>query len=225
MKKEGFWSKDWFFGLVIVVVVIGAKVFTNSFTALETKAYDWGVSATSKAPSDKVAVIAIDEQSVNNLGRWPWSREIHANMIDKLAGAKAKVIGNTVFFFEPQKDAGLLYINKLLEVFAKNSPSQVDGQKPASVNPLLSEFGPILSEAEQTLNTDRRLADSVKKAGNVVLPVNLAAKDRQPDGRPDKPLPDYVKNSAVPGAASGGMYATGTGYPIEELGADRKSVV
>lgn len=219
MKKEGFWSKDWFFGVVIVVVVIGANVFTNSFTALETKAYDWGVSATSKAPSDKVAVIAIDEQSVNNLGRWPWSREIHANMIDKLADAKAKVIGHTVFFFEPQKDAGLLYINKLLEVFANNSPPQVDGQKPAPVNPLLSEFGPILSEAEQTLNTDRRLAESIKKAGNVVLPVNLAAKDRQPDGRPDKPLPEYVKNSAVPGPASGGIYATGSGYPIEELGA------
>ncbi|MFM7461794.1 MAG: CHASE2 domain-containing protein, partial [Burkholderiales bacterium] len=92
MKKEGFWSKDWFFGVVIVVVVIGANVFTNSFDALETKAYDWGLAATSKTPSDRVAVIAIDDQSINNIGRWPWSREIHANMIDKLAGAKAKVI-------------------------------------------------------------------------------------------------------------------------------------
>ena len=33
-----------------------------------------------------------------------------------LAGAKAKVIGNTVFFFEPQIDPGYGYINKLLDM-------------------------------------------------------------------------------------------------------------
>jgi serine/threonine-protein kinase len=219
MKKEGFWSKDWFFGVVIVVVVIGVSIVTNSFSALETKAYDWGLAATSKTPTDRVAVIAIDEQSINNIGRWPWSREIHANMIDKLAAAKVKVIGNTVFFFEPQKDAGLLYINKLLEVYAKNSSPAVEGQKPVPTNPMLGEFGPILSEAEQTLNTDRRLAESIKKAGSVVLPLNLGATEIPPNGKPDKPLPDYVKASAVPGNAVGGIYANDRpGFPIEELG-------
>ena len=59
---------------------------------LERKAYDMGVAATSRTPSDKVAVIAIDKQSLDNIGRWPWSREIMADMVDKLAAAKAKVI-------------------------------------------------------------------------------------------------------------------------------------
>ena len=225
MKKEGFWSKDWFFALLIVVVVLGISIVTNTFSALETKAYDWGVSATSKSPSDRVAVVAIDDQSIANLGRWPWSREIHANMIDKLAAAKVKVIGNTVFFFEPQKDAGLLYINKLLEVYGKNSPAPVEGAKPVAVNPLLAEFGPILEDAEQSLNTDRRLAESIKKAGNVVLPLNLGASEVRPNGKPDKPLPDYVKGSAVPGAAAGAVYASDRpGYPIEELGSVAASV-
>ncbi len=224
MKKEGFWSKDWFFGLIIVVVVLGLSIATNAFNALETKAYDWGVSATSKTPSDRIAVIAIDDQSIANLGRWPWSREIHANMIDKLAGAKAKVIGNTVFFFEPQRDAGLLYINKLIEVVAKHAPATEPPTqmqtKPTPPNPLLAEFGSILDEAEQTLNTDRRLAESIKKAGSVVLPLNLGASESQPNGKPDQPLPDYVKTSLVPGGASGGIYASDRpGYPIVELGA------
>jgi eukaryotic-like serine/threonine-protein kinase len=220
MKKEGFWSKDWFFGLVIVLVVLGLSATTGTFNALETKAYDWGVAATSKSPSDRVAVLAIDEQSIANLGRWPWSREIHANMIDKLAAAKVKVIGHTVFFFEPQKDPGLLYINKLLEVYGKNAPATPEANaKPVPVNPLLAEFGPILQEAEQTLNADRRLAESIKKANNVVLPLNLGATELQPNGKPDKPLPDYVKGSLVPGGASGGIFASDRpGYPIELLG-------
>jgi CHASE2 domain-containing sensor protein len=58
------------------------------------------------SPADKIAVIAIDKQSIDNLGRWPWSREVHAKMIDGLAAAKAKVIASTVFFSEPQIDPG-----------------------------------------------------------------------------------------------------------------------
>jgi CHASE2 domain-containing sensor protein len=71
-----------------------------------------------RAPSDKVAVIAIDKASLDNIGRWPWSREIMADMVDKLAAAKAKVIATTVFYSEPQRDQGLAYINKLIETCA-----------------------------------------------------------------------------------------------------------
>ena len=75
---------------------------------------DLGVQATSRVPSDRIAVIAIDDNSIANIGRWPWPRDVHARMTDLLAGAKAKVIANTVFFSEPQLDPGYQYITKLL---------------------------------------------------------------------------------------------------------------
>jgi eukaryotic-like serine/threonine-protein kinase len=224
MKKAGFWSKDWFFALVIVIVVIAISLTTNLFGALETKAYDWGVSATSKTPSDRIAVIAIDEQSIANLGRWPWSREVHATMIDKLAAAKVKVVGHTVFFFEPQKDPGLVYINKLLEIYTKNNPPALEGQPAPPANPATAEYAPILVEAEQSLNTDRRLAASIKAAGNVVLPMNLGATEFLPNGRPDKPLPDYTKGSVVPAAPVSIFAGQQPGYPIESIGAAASAV-
>jgi CHASE2 domain-containing sensor protein len=117
MKKTGFWKSDWFFGVVVSVVVL---ILGNGelLQGLERKAYDMGVAATSRAPSDKVAVIAIDKPSLDNIGRWPWSREIMADMVDQLAAAKAKVIATTVFYSEPQRDQGLAYINKLIETAA-----------------------------------------------------------------------------------------------------------
>ena len=60
MKRQDS-TKDWFFALVITLVVLGLAVFKQAFEGLETKAYDWGVTATSKPPSDKVAIIAIDD--------------------------------------------------------------------------------------------------------------------------------------------------------------------
>ena len=232
MKKSGFWSTDWFFGLLIVIVVLSIHFTTGFFKSLETKAYDWGVGATSKQPSDRVAVIAIDQQSINNIGRWPWPRDVHAAMIDKLAAAKAKVIGHTVLFFEPQQDPGLQYINKLIEVYGKSAgaspepatvPAAGAPTGPAAAAPaaaMNAEFGAILLEAEQALNTDRRLAESIKKAGNVILPMSLDATLVPPNGKPDKPLPEFVTKNAMPTGGPIGIYASGerSEYPIDIIG-------
>lgn len=117
--KKAFWKSDWFLGLVISLSFL---IFSNSalLQGIERTAYDWGVVASSHEPGNKVAVIAIDDQSIANIGRWPWSREVHAKMTDMLVKAKAKVIGNTVFFVEPQVDPGLGFINKIADVLAKS---------------------------------------------------------------------------------------------------------
>ena len=239
MKKSGFWAADWFFGLIIAIAVFILSLVTGFFTGLETKAYDWGVQLTSKQPSDKVAVIAIDDQSIGNIGRWPWPRDVHAAMIDKLAGAKAKVIGNTVFFFEPQQDPGLLYVTKMLEIYNKHAlataaePAPVAAPVgkagaaaappgPAPMNAELAQIGAVLNEAEQALNTDRRLAESIKKAGNVVLPSLFDTTFDPPVGKPDQPLPEFITRNAIGGfSAAGGEFvyaAPNPNLPIEPLG-------
>ncbi|MCX7168304.1 MAG: serine/threonine-protein kinase [Rhodocyclales bacterium] len=219
MKKADFWKSDWFFGVVVSVVVL---ILGNGdlLQGLERKAYDMGVAAASRAPSDKVAVIAIDKPSLDNIGRWPWSREIMADMVDKLAAAKAKVIATTVFYSEPQRDQGLAYINKLIETCGVTLPSvvAVAATPPAAGEAVVAPPVPspsscpqiesILIEADQKLNTDRRLADAFAKAGNVALPMLFVL--GEPRGRPDKDLPDYVKKNAVKlsGAADAPPYPT-----------------
>ncbi len=193
--KSGFWKKDWFLGLIVSLVLLfaGASQLIQGF---ERTAYDWGVRASTRNPSDKVVVIAIDDQSIRNIGRWPWSREVHAKMADMLAGAKAKVIGNLVFFSEPQMDAGLAYISKLLEVFGKYAPA-AEGEPPAATGSAeLQQLGATLREAEEALNTDRKLTVSYGNAKNLLLPILFEL--GEPRGKPDKPLPEYVTKNQVP---------------------------
>ena len=108
MKKSNIaiWKRDWFLALILSALFL---VFSQSalLQSLERFAYDWGLRGSTGVPSDRVAVIAIDDESINNIGRWPWSREIQAEMIDLLSESGAKVIGHTSFFFEPQRDPGL----------------------------------------------------------------------------------------------------------------------
>src|SRR3989475_4322863 len=155
--EADLWQTNWLLGAVLVLVVLALHPATDLIPSLEEKAYGLGVQSTSRQPSDKVAVNAIDDTSIANIGRWPWSREIHARMTDLLAGAKTRVIANTVFFSEPQIDPGYVYITKLLDLATAPTPEMA---------PIVT----LLKEAEQTLNTDRRLAESYVKAGNVLRP-------------------------------------------------------
>jgi CHASE2 domain-containing sensor protein/tRNA A-37 threonylcarbamoyl transferase component Bud32 len=208
--KSGFWKTDWFFGLVVVAVVLVFHQTSNLIANLEQKAYDLGVQATARTPSDRVAVIAIDDVSIANIGRWPWSREVHARMTDLLAAAKAKAIGNTVFFSEPQIDPGYVYVTKLLDLAGRPAEGQ------AEPDPRLAPIVAVLREAEQSLNTDRKLADSYAKAGNVLLPLFLTVE--APRGRPDKALPDHILKHAIPAKEDLGALPTSQiQMPIELL--------
>ena len=218
MKKLSFWKADWFLGLLVAIVMLIAAR-GDLIQSLERKAYDLGVKAASRTPSDRIAIIAIDDASIANIGRWPWSRDVHARMIDMLGGAKAKVIANTTFFFEPQRDAGLGYIEKLIALQQEATPA--DPAKPGANDEVLGKIGSVLAEAEQALNTDRKLASSIKQAGNIVLPM-VFQQLTEPQGNPDKPLPAYVSANSLALAGAGELLPP-PGilpiYPIAELGA------
>src|SRR6266568_4144788 len=226
MTKAGFWKKDWFLCLGVSLVML-ATGGTQLIEALERFAYDWGVRASARTPSDKISVIAIDKRSIDNIGRWPWSREIHAKMIERLADTKAKVIGYTVFFSEPQLDPGLVYVNKLLEVYQRLVPVNADpSAPPRGVSPELLQIGATLQEAESALNTDRKLAESFVKAGNVVLPLLFTF--GEPRGKPDKPLPEFVRKNALSIQGGSGelpLFTSAVEVPIvDSLGAAAAAV-
>ena len=211
MKKTAFWKADWFLGLIVALMLFFASG-SDLVQSLERLAYDWGVRASSHAPSTRVAVIAIDDQSIANIGRWPWSREIHAQMIGKLRQAGAKVVGYASFFFEPQIDPGLAYIQKLTELYQTLPPPQQQN---------LGQFASILGEAEDALNSDRKLAAAVTEAGNVALPMLFVL--GEPRGNPDKPLPDYVLKNQITkvadrvGAANNNIFPVPTSQAVTPL--------
>jgi serine/threonine-protein kinase len=185
--RAAFWKNDWFLGLAVVLAVAVFNLSSGLIPSLERKAYDMGVQVTSRTPSDKIAVIAIDKPSIDNIGRWPWPRDVHARMIDALARAKAKVIGYTVFFSEPENRKINDTVARLLEL--------ADRSMQAAPSAEASQLLELLKGAEQDFNTDRKLASSISAAGNVVLPVLFYGDI--PRGRPDKPLPEFLRRNAI----------------------------
>jgi adenylate cyclase len=95
-------------GIIIALVVALALTALHVmhfafFDVLENKTLDLRFSLRGKkAPGPETVIAAIDEKSINKLGRWPWPRSVWARVVDRLTQDGAAVVVFDVFFSEPE---------------------------------------------------------------------------------------------------------------------------
>ena len=185
MQKISYKS-DWLLATLLSLIFL---LFSSSsiLQSLELKAYDIGVRASNRDAGNAIAIIAIDDKSIANIGRWPWSRDVQAKMLDKLSASHPKIIGNTVFFLEPHVDSGLGYINQISQLVSASASLSADLDA--------SRLNALITQAQIELNTDLKLARSIKSANNIVLGMPFVL--GEPLGNADKALPDYVTKNAL----------------------------
>ncbi len=105
MTKDWLTIKNapWALGLLLLLCLF---VFQSAGLPdrLELWLYDQAVTTWPAPVSEKVAVVAIDEYSLSQLGRWPWPRKRHAQLIDELYEAGAEAVVIDLLFPEPHAD-------------------------------------------------------------------------------------------------------------------------
>ena len=68
---------------------------------LDAWVYDRLVLGAAPAADPRIVVVDIDQKSLAELGRWPWSRRTHAQLVDRLRVAEAKGIAFNILLSEP----------------------------------------------------------------------------------------------------------------------------
>ena len=66
--------------------------------------YDSFLSSFRRATSANVAIVAIDHASLAELGSWPWSRRVHAALLDRLHDAGARAVALDLILDTPSRD-------------------------------------------------------------------------------------------------------------------------
>ena len=102
-------------GLILFVLTF-VLTFTGALSRIDNLIYDIAQKLTNRAIPQDVVIVAIDEESLSRIGRWPWSRRTHAQLIDHLRDSGAKVIGFDILLSEPQREdpqADILLANAL----------------------------------------------------------------------------------------------------------------
>ncbi len=125
----------------LLLLPLTALLSLSSGLPLNNLLYDRLRNLAPLAVDPHILVVAIDDRSLESLGRWPWPRSVHAELLDRLAAAGARSVLLDVIFSEP------------------------------SSNP----------------DSDRQLARSLCRAGNVLLPLLRESVPRY--GEPPREIP------------------------------------
>lgn len=90
---------------VLVAALATAAAAGATWSALLARAdgavYDALASVSGRPADPSIIIIAIDDRSLAELGRWPWPRARHAALLNELAAMKPKAVVYDVLFTEP----------------------------------------------------------------------------------------------------------------------------
>jgi eukaryotic-like serine/threonine-protein kinase len=193
MKK--FLLSDLFFGILLTLFVAGSYLTGSAaLESLELKFYDIRsrLLQTPDQPPNEVAVVAIDDDSLAQLGRWPWPRGRVADMVEKLNSYGPKVIGLNILFAEPDQNPGIAALDKLAGQYKQFVEAKTISERANEdgTSPVITE----IETAKQNLDQDAKLAAALQ-GKKVVLPMFF---DIGPTlGGNPTPLPEEVSRSKM----------------------------
>ncbi len=90
--------------LLMLVVLLALFIdYTGLAWRVEQMVADTGISLLPQKEPHNIVIVAVDEKSLRKFGRWPWSRQIHAQLLDQLAIAGTGPVAFDVLFAEASK--------------------------------------------------------------------------------------------------------------------------
>lgn len=97
MKKSSL-----YIGL-ICAVIIGLIYLAGAFELFEYEALDFLFKARGESNiSPDIVIIEIDDKSLEEFGRWPWTRGYHAALLDIIEDYHPRAVAFDIIFSEPQ---------------------------------------------------------------------------------------------------------------------------
>jgi len=147
------------FKITLFVIVLSLLLFFLDFRFLrfmELKTLDLRmVSRGAMATGGETVIAVVDDESIKEMGRWPWPRTTIAKLVDSLKASGVKAIGFDIVFSEPDHNSSLKTIDELSSEMKKQG---INGSTIA-----------LLNKKRETADIDAILARSIARAQNVTL--------------------------------------------------------
>ena len=161
---------DWFVALLLSVFMFYAAQ-SGPLERLNGAAYDFGVAMSPELPpNSSIEIIAIDENSLSHLGPWPWSRDLVADVLYKLADAGAERTALMLDLHRAQHISAFKYIRDLRESYDLGLMSR---RTPVRYKQLET----LLERAEQRLASDEYLAKQIRASGKVLVGMRYSERE------------------------------------------------
>ncbi len=156
-------------GFVLLIFLVFSLKPIPFFESLEKIIYgaEMRLNLPTSLGENRIAIVNIDDKSIEQLGQWPWPRSIIAEMVKILKSNGAKTVALDFIFRQKEQNVGLQEIQKLSDEI-KQTLERDDAQENGPSNYWILER---LERIESKLDNDKQLCEAVKACGNVVMPV------------------------------------------------------
>jgi len=95
---------EWVAVTLLCVTLAVVSAVEGWLWRIDQTIYDGVLTSWVAPPSDEVVIISIDDASLASLGRWPWSRRVHAALIDRAREVGAAAMMLDVLLDAPSRD-------------------------------------------------------------------------------------------------------------------------
>jgi adenylate cyclase len=131
MKKHTL--KTLLVGFSVLAIAVVLRIWDPyPIEVLRLKGLDYYQRVQEKKPSDNIAVIEIDEDSLEANGQWPWKRDVLASGINRAFEAGASAVVLPIIFAEPDRlggDAAFVeQVGKVPVIIAQSASSKGKGE-------------------------------------------------------------------------------------------------
>ncbi|WP_447600736.1 CHASE2 domain-containing protein [Nitrospira sp. Nam80] len=154
-------------GLSITTLMLVLGWFDLTFlTRLENISLDYRFRLRGERPlGEEIVLVVIDDKSLRELGRWPWSRNTQARLVTAIAAQGAKVIGVDIIYAEPEIAEASRDLQELIA-------------KVKTASSLPAAWLGLLERRLGAADSDASFVKSVRDARNVVLGFPFFVRDR-----------------------------------------------
>jgi len=87
--------------LFLLLLFVVGLYYSKILQPLDRIIYDTQIRLAERQPLDDIVIVGVDKQSLDEIGRWPWERDVHARFVDKVSKANPKAVVLDILFSEP----------------------------------------------------------------------------------------------------------------------------
>jgi adenylate cyclase len=152
------------FVYVEVAITQQARAAFGFLDTIELRSLDARFKLRGPRPvDDRIVIVGLDEKTLQKVGSFPLARNYYGRAVDQMVAGGARVIGFDFDFPSPEKNSAVEALRKL------------EGELTGAASPAVLDK---IRAIQRSSDNDAILADSIKRAGNVVLGHIFLGEDR-----------------------------------------------
>lgn len=96
--------REWVMLSLAVLCLVAWLCASGALRRIDHLVQDAGMRLHALPANPDIVIVAIDDRSIDTIGRWPWRRALHARLIDEISAQSPRALGLDILFGEEDAD-------------------------------------------------------------------------------------------------------------------------